>query len=227
MKPGIGSIAADIYRRSMEGAYRNASGDPQEIEAPRATIIAVDGDEPPGSNQFRAAISALYSVGYTLKMGLKFNKLPRPEGYFDYAIGAFQTIWWPATGAGFDISGQAGLSWKAFLVVPDFVTTALVKEAALQSRERHPENDTSAVRLDVVNEGHCVQAMHVGPYGQEKPTIDSLQKYIASHGMAVDGPHHEIYISDPNRTPPEKLKTVIRYPVKGQGEPGRLPPVTP
>lgn len=214
MNASTKAAPADAYQHLSVGMYKRASRDVREVDVPAVQVIAVDGNEPPGSDQFRGAIAALYGIAYTLKMGLKFSKIQRPDRYFDYGVGALHTLWWSTTGAAFQISAPATLRWKAFLMVPDFITHALFTEAAEQLREKHPETDTSTLHLAVVDEGHCVQALNVGPYDQEQPTIQTLNTYVREHGMEINGAHHEIYISDPNRTAPEKLKTVIRYPVK-------------
>ena len=145
-------------------------------------------------------------------MGLKFGKLPKPKGYFDYKVGALETLWW-STGTVFDIRNSKTLRWEAYLMVPPFVSKKLVEEARRQAEAKHPDVPYEKVSLKFVDEGRSVQTLHIGPYAKEQPTIDRLHRHIADHGLVIEGKHHEIYISDPRRTKPEKLKTVIRYAV--------------
>jgi hypothetical protein len=202
------------YEKLIGTLYGKARETVAELLVPRIKVIAVEGNEPPGSEQFQAGIAALYGVAYTLKMGLKFQKLPRPEGYFDYKVGALEALWWSEPGTTFEINNPKTLRWKIYLMVPDFISEELVALAADQAREKHPETDYSRAKLETLEEGASVQALNLGPYDKEEQTIEKLHAYIREHGLTEVGPHHEIYVSDPNRTAPEKLKTVIRYPVK-------------
>ncbi len=185
----------------------------EEIEVPPVQAICVTGNQPPTTKQYQDAIAVLYGIGYSLKMGLKFGKLAVPAGYFDYKVGALETFWW-SVGKEVDITNPATLRWQAYLMVPAFVTEKLVDEALALAKTKHPELPYEAATLATVDEGWSVQMLHVGRYEMERPTIDTLHTYAADHGLAVTGKHHEIYISDPRKTQPEKLKTVIRYAVR-------------
>lgn len=187
--------------------------DVEEIRIPSVQIVAMSGNEPPSSLQYQNAIAVLYGVAYGVKMGLKFKKLPRPKGYFDFRIGALGTLWWSITGP-LDIANPATLRWQAYLLLPSFVSKKLVDTARAAARDRHPELPFDTATLTTLNEGHCVQVLHVGPYNQEEPSVQKLHDYMSEHGLALNGKHHEVYISDPRRTAPAKLKTVIRFPVK-------------
>jgi len=192
--------------------YMKAKRDPEEIVVPPLRVISVRGNEPPASQQFQRAIAVLYGVGYGLKMGLKFGKLPRPAGYFDYKVGALGAFW-ASTHGTFDISDAASLRWQAYLIVPAFVSKRLFEDARAQATEKHPEIPYDSATHEVLREGRSVQALHVGPYDQEQPTLQRIHRYLDDHGLVVKGRHHEIYISDPRRTSPAKLKTVIRFAV--------------
>lgn len=193
--------------------YMKAKRDPEEIVVPPLRVISVRGNEPPASPQFQRAITVLYGVGYGLKMGLKFEKLPRPRGYFDYRVGALGALWASAHGA-FDINDAASLRWQAYLIVPAFVSKGLFERARAQANQKHPEVPYDIATFEVLREGRSVQALHVGPYDKEQPTIERIHRYLDEHGLMVSGRHHEIYISDPRRTSPAKLKTVIRLGVQ-------------
>jgi hypothetical protein len=203
------------YGRLLDTLYMKAKSSVQEIDLPEVQVVAVCGNEPPGSQQYSDAIGVVYGIGYGLKMGFKFGKILAPKGGFDYRVGALETIWWSVSGP-FRIDDPKTLRWQAYLMVPQFVSGALVEEARRQAKAKHPEIQYDRASLDVVSEGRAVQILHVGPYSAEQPTIERLHSYIADHGLAVNGRHHEIYISDPRRTKPDKLKTVIRIPVRAR-----------
>ena len=185
----------------------------EEIRIPSVQIVAVSGNEPPASKQYQDAIAVLYGIAYGVKMGLKFQKLPRPKGYFDFRIGALDSLWW-STADVLDISNATTLRWQAHIMLPAFVNRKLVEQARSAAQAKHPDIPYGTATLTTINEGRSVQILHVGPYDKEQPTIEELHEYIAEHGLAVNGKHHEVYISDPRRTKPDKLKTVIRLPVK-------------
>jgi len=197
------------YEGLLKALYAGAKRKVDEVDIPRIQAIAVSGNEPPSSTQYHEAIAVLYGIAYSLKMGLKFSKLPRPKGYFDYKVGALETLWWSENGA-FDITNSATLRWQAYLMVPAFVTKSLVTAARKMASEKHPEVPYKNGTLTSLTEGPSVQMLNVGPYDQERPTIDALHAYVADNGLVVKGKHHEIYLSDPTRTSPAKLKTVIR-----------------
>jgi hypothetical protein len=204
------------YDRLLDALYMKAKASPQEVDLPDVQVVAVTGNEPPGSQQYSDAIGALYGIGYGLKMGFKSGKIPKPKGWFDYRVGALETIWWSVRGP-LRIDDPKTLRWQAYLMVPRFVSGARLEDARRQATAKHVEVPYDRASLEVVNEGRAVQILHVGPYSAEQPTIERLHGYIADHGLAVNGRHHEIYISDPRRTTPEKIKTVIRIPVKAAG----------
>jgi len=201
------------YEALVNASYVKVKRKPQEIDLPPLGVVSVSGGAPPTAKPYQDAIAVLYGIGYGLKMGLKFGKLRRPAGYFDYKVGALETFWW-STGKKLEINNPKTLRWQAFLMVPPFVSQKLVDEARQLVREKHPETPYELASLDVIQEGRAVQMLHVGPYDKEQPTIDELHRYMTEHQLEVSGRHHEIYISDPRRTEPGKLKTVIRLAVE-------------
>jgi hypothetical protein len=146
-------------------------------------------------------------------MGFKYRKLPRPAGWFDYRVGPLGTFWW-STGDVLNISDAATLRWKAYLILPPFITKRSVDQARAQATAKHAEIPYANAAIETLREGRSVQILHVGPYDKEQPTIDLLHEYMRLHSLVMNGHHHEIYISDPRRTKPDRLKTVIRFAVK-------------
>jgi len=205
------------YDQLLNALYLKVKARPVEIDLPPVRVIAVTGSQPPACPPYQEAIAALYGVGYGLKMGMKFEKLPRPKGWFDYRVGALETLWWPTHGE-LRIDDAKTLRWQAYLMVPGFVNAALLEEARSQAKAKNAEVPYERVSLDTLAEGKAVQLLHVGPYSAEEPTIARLLEDIRGRGFTVAGKHHEIYVSDPRRTSPEKLKTIIRLPVKVAGQ---------
>jgi hypothetical protein len=205
--------STSAYDELLKALYMKAKPRVEEIEVPPVKVIAIQGNEPPASRQYQDAIAVLYGVGYGLKMGLKFDKLKRPKGYFDYRVGALESLWW-STGMALDMKNPRTLRWQAYLMTPHFISNPMFEEARKQATTKHPELPYDAASLEMVFEGRAVQILHVGPYDEEERTLEQLHRYINEHGLRISGRHHEIYLSDPRRTKPAKLKTVIRYAVE-------------
>lgn len=180
--------------------------DPVEVDVPEMAFLAIDGEGAPESQDFMDAIQALYSASYTLKFMLKADG-------FDYTVMPLEGLWWADDPAAFRSSDKPAWKWTAMIRQPDRVTPALVEEAVVQASAKRRLAAASKIRLERLDESRCVQIMHVGPYEAEEPTIDKLHAFIAENGWKLRGKHHEIYLSDPHRTAPEKMKTAIRQPV--------------
>lgn len=201
------------YESFLKTLYMKVKREVQEIDVPPCQVVSVTGKGAPNDKEFQDAVPLLYGVAYTLKMGLKFGKLPKPAKYFDYKVGALEALWWTTTGK-FDIRRPEAWRWQVFLMVPAFVTPRLFEAARAQATEKHPEQPYPLAELAPLREGRSIQVLHIGPYDQEQPTIEQLHRYAAEHDLTIAGKHHEIYLSDPRRTAPAKLKTVLRLPVK-------------
>jgi hypothetical protein len=212
--PELGTIRTTAaYDALLDLLYLKAKRRVRELVLPPIPVLAVTGKQPPGSSQYQQAIAALYGIGYSLRMGLKFGKLPKPDDWFDYRVGALETLWW-STGERFAIDDPETLRWQACLMVPAFVTPGLVELARTAATRKQPGTDYRSVELTELREGRVVQLLHVGPYDQEQPTLDELHRFLDANGLVSAGKHHEIYLSDPRRTPPERIRTVIRLPAR-------------
>ena len=189
---------------------------PEIVNVPKASYLAVRGKGNPneGGGAYQQAISVLYAVAYTLKMSYKTDY--KIKGFFEYVVPPLEGFWWQDGIDGVDLSNKSTFNWISVIRLPDFVTKEdfewAVKAASLKKKM-----DCSSVEYVIIEEGLCVQAMHVGPYDDEPATVALMDEYLAQNGYVSDFNetrlHHEIYLSDVRKVAPEKLKTVIRHPI--------------
>ncbi len=188
---------------------------PSIVQVPSLNYIAVRGKGDPNAegSEYKHSIELLYGIAYTIKMSKMGNH--KLEGYFDYVVPPLEGLWWTATGA-FDYSDKQAFNFISMIRLPDFVQPTDVDwEKAEATRKK--KADFRAVEYFSYNEGLCVQCMHIGPYDNEPTTINAMERFAADQGYRIDMGerlHHEIYLSDPRKTAPEKTKTVIRLPIK-------------
>ncbi len=183
------------------------------VHLPALPFLMVDGRGHPGqSEEFQPSIEALYSSAYTLKF--MFRNGPKPAGWADFVVPPLESLWWMQDGGDFDVDRPADWRWTLMIRVPDFITSAMLEDARNQLRRKKTLPALDGLRLETFEEGKAVQILHIGPYDQEGPAVAQLHAFAAANGLTFCGKHHEIYLSSPGRTAPEKLKTVVRYPVK-------------
>ncbi len=204
----------DEFLDFMEELYFPSDTEIEEIKLPPLHYISATGKGSPGSPEFQEAIRALYGVAYRIKMGLKFDKIVKPVGYFDFKVPPLEGIWGWEDGSYFDASNKDNWEWQLMIMMPAFVSQNLFDQAVEQAKENHPDIPYDMVSLTRVAEGEAIQTTHIGPYKTEPRTVEKLVDYAKTHHYTIAGKHHEIYMGDPRRTSPEKLKTVLRYPVK-------------
>jgi hypothetical protein len=141
----------------------------------------------------------------------------QPEGYFEYVVPPLEGLWWCDAGA-FDFTKRGGWRWTSIIRQPDFVTDEVFARAAETAKKKKPEFDYTKSRLETFKEGLCVQALHTGPYADEPETVTKMHGFMDCNNLknatGTERKHHEIYISDPRNTAPEKLKTALRLPVE-------------
>ena len=190
---------------------------PEIVTVPRANYIAVRGEGDPNEagGAYQAAIGVLYSVAYTLKMSYKTDH--RIEWFFEYVVPPLEGFWWQDGIAGVDYSQKSAFHWISVIRLPDFVTEADLAWA-VDTASRKKRMDCSSAEFLTVDEGLCVQILHIGPYDDEPATVAVMDAFLAENGYVNDLSatrlHHEIYLSDARKTAPEKLKTVIRHPIR-------------
>ena len=198
------------YRRELGPLYK-AGRNPELVDVPELPFLMVDGEgDPNTAPAYREAIEVLYSVSYTLKFALKRS----PAG-LDYAVMPLEGLWWSPTDPTFAGGRKSDWCWTAMILQPDVVTAEMVTGAIETAQRKRVLAAAPRLRLERFHEGRAAQVMHVGPYSAEAPTITKLHEFIAQQGLALAGKHHEIYLGDPRRAAPEKLRTIIRQPVSG------------
>ena len=190
---------------------------PGIVSVPGMNYIAVRGQGDPNveDGEYKQAIELLYGIAYTIKMSKKSDH--QIEGYFDYVVPPLEGFWWQDGIDGVDYAHKENFQWISVIRLPDFVTREdlgwAVKEA-----ERKKKTDFSKVEFLTYDEGLCVQCMHIGPYDDEPATVELMHAFMEEQGYVLDindrRLHHEIYLSDARKVAPEKLKTVIRHPIR-------------
>ena len=189
--------------------YHAAAGKPVVVEVPTFKILAVDGrGDPNTSKDYAAAIEALYAVAYKLKFASK-------QDGFDFKVMPLEGLWWADDPAAFATGNRDEWHWRMYIVVPDFVTGPAFNDAVGDVAKGKNPAALGKVVFQTFHEGPAAQILHVGPFAAEAPTIETLHYFIRETGHSFDGQtekHHEIYLSDPRRTAPEKLRTIIRQP---------------
>ena len=171
-----------------------------------AKYLSITGWGAPGGECFRTHSSALYAVAFTLKMAEKF------AGH-DYKVCHLEGQWWGENGSDFRKYQPREWRWRLLIRVPAFINQGDVDAAIKAVLEKRKAALANEVKLEELTEGRCVQMLHVGPYPEEKATIEKMNALAEGSGVQLRGPHHEIYLSDPNRVPAQRLRTILRYPV--------------
>ena len=205
--------------KKMQKELYQPGAKPSIINVPNMAFIMVDGRGDPNTSQaYQAALEVLYGLAYTIKMSKMGDN--QPDGYYDFVVPPLEGLWWTDAGT-FDIdtTQKSAFCWTSMIRMPEFVTPEVLDAAKSGLAKKKPALNTSIARIEWFDEGLCAQVMHTGPYDDEPATIAALKAFIAGSGYKVDlsgtRKHHELYLGDPRKTPPEKLKTIIRYPVGG------------
>ena len=190
---------------------------PGIILVPKMNYIAVRGQGDPNQEdgEYKQAIGLLYGIAFTIKMSKKGDH--QIDGYFDYVVPPLEGFWWQPGVTGIDYAHKEYFQWISVIRLPDFVTEADF-DWAVDEAMRKKKTDFSKVEYLTYDEGLCVQCMHIGSYDNEPATVALMHEYLEQHGYTLDITdqrlHHEIYLSDARKVPPEKLKTVIRHPIR-------------
>lgn len=192
---------------------------PQIVTVPPCNYVAVQGRGDPNQEggAYQQAMSVLYSVAFTLKMSSKAGH--HMEGFFDYVVPPLEGFWWQEGTVGIDYTRKEDFQWISAIRLPDFITREEFRWA-VETATNKKKLDCSMAQFLPVDEGLCVQMMHLGAYDDEPASIALMDDYLAENGYVNDLTetrlHHEIYLSDARRVPPERRKTVLRHPIKKQ-----------
>ena len=190
---------------------------PSIVTVPPMNYLAVRGHGDPNEEggEYKEAIGLLYGIAFTIKMSKKGSR--QIEGFFDYVVPPLEGFWWQDGVQGVDYAHKESFNWISVIRLPDFVKKADF-DWAIEEATRKKKTDFSKVEFLTVDEGLCVQCMHIGSYDAEPATVDLMHRFIEEQGYKLDisdiRRHHEIYLSDARKVAPEKLKTVIRHPIR-------------
>jgi len=195
----------DLYKK-YQSEYI-APKDPVFVMVGPAKYLTITGQGAPGGEHFKSHISALYAVAFTLKMAEKF------AGH-DYKVCHLEGQWWAEDGTDFRTHTPKEWEWRLLIRVPEFIAKAELEDAIKSVMSKGKVALANEIRLEELTEGRCVQMLHVGPYAEEKTAVDRMHEMVEGKGLHLRGPHHEVYLSDPNRVPKEHLRTLLRYPVE-------------
>jgi hypothetical protein len=195
-------------KKELKHLYIPGARDVTVVDVPAMNFLMIDGEGNPNtSEQFRNAVEALYPLSYTLKFMIKKGK-----GGVDYGVMPLEGLWWADDMKAFMEADKERWKWTVMIMQPEFVTRTLFTQACGEVQKKKNPPALCRVRFEKFREGRCAQIMYLGPYADEGPTIQRIHAFIKEQGGELAGKHHEIYLGDPHRTAPEKLKTVIRQP---------------
>lgn len=195
-------------RKELKQLYNPSVKEVSVVDVPAMNFLMIDGEGAPSSPQYMQSIEALFTVSYTLKFMVK-----KALGV-DYAVMPLEGLWWMDNMAEFSSERKDEWKWTSMIMQPEYVKEADVKAAVEQARKKKPLPAIDKIRFENFHEGLSAQIFYVGPYSQEGPTVAKIHDYIRKTGHELRGKHHEIYLNNAAKLPPEKWKTVIRQPMK-------------
>jgi hypothetical protein len=198
-------------KKTLKHLYSPSAKVPQIVEVPGMKFLMIDGAGNPNTDpDYQAAVEALYGTAYTLK----FNS--KKAGGWDYVVMPLEGLWWgtPKDQHSFTEEDKEKFIWTMMIAQPEFITDAMVEDAVEDVRRKKGLDNLGKLRFERFEEGTAVQVLHMGSYDDEGPTVHRMHQFTFDQGYTLRGKHHEIYLSDPRRTAPEKLKTILRHPVR-------------
>ena len=198
-------------KKEFKYLYRPSAKAPQILDVPKMQFLMIDGAGNPNTSPvYQQAVEALYGVAYALKFISK-RGLDR-----DYVVMPLEGLWWgtPMGKHTFTEADKDQFIWTMMIVQPEFITSEMVAEAVAETARKKDLTNLDKLRFEAFQEGLSVQIMYIGSYNDEGPTISSMHQYAFDQGYRLRGKHHEIYLSDPRRTSPDKLRTILRHPLE-------------
>jgi len=201
-------MAKRDFKKELKHLYGPSKKEFSVVDVPPMNFLMIDGHGDPNDNpDFQEGMEALYGMAYTIKFALK------PQG-IEFVVPPSEALWWMEDMSEFSVETKDRWQWTLMIMQPDEVTQEIVAAAQGELARKKDPPALSRLRYERYHEGLSVQIMYLGAYADEGPTIARMHEFIRENGYDFNGKHHEIYLGDPRRTAPEKLKTVIRQPVK-------------
>jgi len=195
------------FKKEMKHLYQPSAKEVVQVDVPSANYLMIDGEGDPNTSQAYAdAIEVLYAVSYAVKFMIKKGALA-----IDYGVMPLEGLWWADDMSCFSTADKSNWKWTMMIAQPSFVTTEII-ELAIAGVKKNPKA-IAKLRLELFSEGKCAQIMHIGPFSEERPTVEKVHLFIDSRSQRI-GKHHEIYLSDIRKAAPSKWKTIIRQPMK-------------
>ncbi|MGW3356598.1 GyrI-like domain-containing protein [Streptomyces bungoensis] len=197
-------------KRELKQCYSAKNTDWELVDVPELRFLAIDGHGDPNTTAaYRHAVEALYAVAYTAKFASK-GDLGK-----DFVVGPLEGLWWADDMDDFLARRKDNWQWRLLIHVPDWITSDMVEDAKHTALDKKKHAAIADVRPETLREGRCAQVLHIGPYDDETPMLTRLHRdYLPANNLREAGLHHEIYLSDPRRTDPAKLRTILRQPVE-------------
>lgn len=195
------------FKKDLKELFSASPKDPSVVNVSATNYLMIDGKGDPDKKDFQEAVKTLYGVAYGLKFALKKAKIGS-----DYSVAPLEGLWWTKNGI-FDMKKKNLWQWTLMIMQPEHITAAHFKKAVTEMQKKKANKLLNKVRLEDFEEGLCVQLLHIGSYSAEPKTIKRLHDFINEAGCEIHGKHHEIYLSDPQKTPSSKLKTILRQPI--------------
>lgn len=201
-------------KKELKHLYVPSAKNVEVVNVPKFNFVIVDGRIEPGqtpatSQEYQDAIGALYGASYTLKFMSKLREM----NPIDYTVMALEGLWWTDPGE-FDFNKKDEWKWTMMIMQPEHITEEMYQGALCNLKEKQENLALSKIRFESFHEGLCMQIMHIGPYAEESRTVEKMNAFAQENGYNLCGKHHEIYLGDPRRCKPERLRTVLRHPVK-------------
>ena len=200
-------------KKQLKHLYAASARKVEIVDVPKFNFAMIDGEIEPNqtpatSEKFQNSVDAIYGVSFTLKFMSKLRK----KNPIDYPVMALEGLWWTNSGE-FDFAKREPWKWTVMIMQPKHITENMLEQAVQQVRKKRDSLELSGIRLESFHEGLSMQAMHVGPYSEEPRTIDKMKSFALEQGYVARGKHHEIYLGDPRRAKPDKLRTILRQPI--------------
>ncbi|MDP3622324.1 MAG: GyrI-like domain-containing protein [Methanobacteriaceae archaeon] len=201
-------------KKELKDIYTASKSKAKLVDVPKLNYLMIDGEGDPNTSiEYQQAMEALFPVSFKVKF------ISKKEKSQDYVVMPLEGLWWVNNMEDFNVEDKSGWKWTTIIMQPDFITKNMINQAMEEVEEKKNPTALSKMRFETLEEGPSAQIMHIGPYSEEGPTVAALHEFIEKEGQVFDGSihgqqHHEIYLSDMRRTKPERLRTIIRQPLK-------------